>query len=117
VYYFVDDATENFPDNLDVEIVTKNFSPIDSSWFSITTELDNNDNDSYPWTVDISAAFSPGPEEYSDSVRIIIKETGGEVFDVSGWYFSVSEEGLLGGTSMGSAVINRGKLKRPGKSR
>ena len=50
-------------------------------------------------------------------MRIIIKETGGEVFDVSGWYFIVSEEGLLGGTSMGNAVINRGKLKRPGKSR
>ena len=116
MYYFVDDATENFPDNLDVEIADP-FISIDSSWFSITTELDNNDNDSYDWTVDISAAFDPGPEEYSDSVRIIIKETGGEVFDVSGWYFIVSENGLLGGTSMGSAVINRGKLKRPGKSR
>ena len=116
VYYFVDDATENFPDNLDVEIADP-FSPIDSSWFSITTELDNNDNDSYDWTVDISAAFDPGPEEYSDSVRIIIKDSDSEVYDVSGWYFIVSEEGLLGRTSMGSAVINRGKLKRSGETR
>jgi len=122
VYYFVDDATEYFSDNLDVEIVTKNFSPLDSGWFSIIKNLDNNDNDSYPWTVNIDSAFTPTsieplPPGYSDSVRIIIKESGGEVFDVSGWYFSVSEEGLLGGTSMGNAVINRGKLKRPGKSR
>jgi len=121
VYYFVDDATDSsFSDNLDVEIVTKNFSPLDSGWFSITTELDN--NDSYPWTVNIDSAFTPTsieplPPGYSDSVRIIIKESGGEVFDVSGWYFSVSGDGLLGRTSMGSAVINRGKLKRPGKSR
>ena len=115
MYYFVDDATENFPDNLDVEIVTKNFSPIDSSWFSITTSpLDN--VDSLIWNVDIDSAFYPGTQEYSDSVRIIIKESGGEVFDVSGWYFNVSN-GSLGRTSTGSAVINRGKLKRPGKSR
>ena len=99
-----------------MEIVTKNFSPIDSSWFSITTSpLDN--VDSLIWNVDIDSAFYPGTQEYSDSVRIIIKESGGEVFDVSGWYFSVSEDGLLGRTSMGNAVINRGKLKRPGKSR
>ena len=50
-------------------------------------------------------------------MRIIIKDSDSEVFDVSGWYFSVSEDGLLGRTSTGSAVINRGKLKRSGETR
>ena len=123
VYYFVDDATENFPDNLDVEI-TDPFIASDNSWFSIKIlKEDGSDStfanrieniDSLEWTVDISEAI---PSFYSDSVRIIIKDSDSEVFDVSGWYFIVSENGLLGGTSMGSAVINRGKLKRPGKSR
>jgi len=123
VYYFVDDATENFPDNLDVEI-TDPFIASDNSWFSIKIlKEDGSDStfanrieniDSLEWTVDISEAI---PSFYSDSVRIIIKDSDSEVFDVSGWYFSVSEDGLLGRTSMGNAVINRGKLKRPGKSR
>ena len=52
-------------------------------------------------------------------VRIIIKDSdkNSEVYDVSGWYSIVSGPGLLGRTSMGNAVINRGKLKQPGKSR
>jgi len=120
VYYFVDDATEKFPDILPLDIKEwinpatgkqETFYPSDNSWFSIIDTLEN--VDSLVWNVDI---FGSGLQ-YSDSVRIIIKDSDSEVFDVSGWYFIVSENGLLGGTSMGSAVINRGKLKRPGKSR
>jgi hypothetical protein len=133
VYYFVDDATEKkIPLDIKEWInpetgKQETFYPSFNSWFSITTTppgvtpetyaegIEN--HDSLVWHVDISAAFDPSFQEYSDSVRIIIKDSDSEVFDVSGWYFIVSENGLLGGTSMGSAVINRGKLKRPGKSR
>ena len=74
-------------------------------------------NDEYPW---IWENFNDATNLYSsDSVRIIIKDSdkNSEVYDVSGWYSIVSRGGLLGRTSMGSAVINRGKLTRPGKSR
>ena len=98
------------------------FFPSTIGWFSIVLEegppkvyaerIEN--EDSLKWNVSIIEAGL----QYSDSVRIIIKDSDSELFDVSGWYFSVSEDdGLLGRTSMGSAVINRGKLKRPGKSR
>ena len=91
--------------------------PLDPDWKSITLE-DNvtpaeriENNDSLEWSdISIIGVLT------SDSVRIIIKDSDSEVYDVSGWYFSVSD-GLLGRTSMGSAVINRGKLKRPGETR
>jgi len=121
VYYFVVDTSLNFPNNLDLEI-KEPFFPSTIGWFSIVLEegppkvyaerIEN--EDSLKWNVSIIEAGL----QYSDSVRIIIKDSDSELFDVSGWYFSVSEDdGLLGRTSMGSAVINRGKLKRPGKSR
>ena len=91
--------------------------PLDPDWKSITLE-DNvtpaegiENNDSLEWSdISIIGVLT------SDSVRIIIKDSDSEVYDVSGWYFSVSD-GLLGRTSMGSAVINRGKLKRSGETR
>jgi len=120
VYYFVDDVTEKeIPLDIKEWINPETgkqepFNPILNDWFLID-KLEN--VDSLEWTVDLFDAFNPSPYDTSDYVRIIIKDSDSEVFDVSGWFFSVSEDGLLGRTSMGSAVINRGKLKRPRKSR
>ena len=79
-------------------------NPSDDDWEDIEVNIVN--NDSLAWT----------PSFIADSVRIKIKDSSSELNDISGWYFNVSST-LLGRTSTGSAVINRGKLKRPGKSR
>ena len=79
-------------------------NPSDDDWEDIEVNIVN--NDSLAWT----------PSFIADSVRIKIKDSSSELNDISGWYFNVSGT-LLGRTSTGSAVINRGKLKRPGKSR
>ena len=79
-------------------------NPSDDDWEDIEVNIVN--NDSLAWT----------PSFIADSVRIKIKDSSSELNDVSGWYFNVSST-LLGRTSTGRAVINRGKLKRPGKSR
>jgi hypothetical protein len=86
--------------------------PIDEDWKKVNEEGIEDDSFVWDWA-DFNDAS--GLNE-SDKVRIIIKDRDSEVFDASGWYFSVSGS-LLGRTSTGSAVINRGKLKRPGKSR
>jgi len=86
--------------------------PIDEDWKKVNEEGIEEDSFVWDWG-DFNDAS--GLNE-SDKVRIIIKDRDSEVFDASGWYFRVSGS-LLGRTSTGSAVINRGKLKRPGKSR
>jgi hypothetical protein len=79
-------------------------NPSDDDWEEIEVNIVN--NDSLAWT----------PPFIADSVRIKIKDSNSELYDISGWYFSVSS-GLLGRTSTGSVVINRGKLKRSGETR
>ena len=87
---------------------------IDEDWKVIEEGLEN--EDSFVWSH--SSFIDASGLESHDNVRIIIKDSDpdSEVYDVSGWYFSVSS-GLLGRTSTGSAVINRGKLKRSGETR
>ena len=79
-------------------------NPSDDDWEDIEVNIVN--NDSLAWT----------PSFIADSVRIKIKDSSSELNDISGWYFNVSGT-LLGRTSTGSAVINRGKLKRSGETR
>ena len=79
-------------------------NPSDDDWEDIEVNIVN--NDSLAWT----------PSFIADSVRIKIKDASSELNDISGWYFIVSST-LLGRTSTGSAVINRGKLKRSGETR
>jgi len=79
-------------------------NPSDDDWEDIEVNIVN--NDSLAWT----------PSFIADSVRIKIKDSSSELNDISGWYFNVSST-LLGRTSTGSAVINRGKLKRSGETR
>ena len=79
-------------------------NPSDDDWEEIVLNIVN--DDSYAWT----------PTEIADSVRIKITDSNSELNDVSGWYFNVSST-LLGRTSTGRAVINRGKLKRSGETR
>ena len=85
--------------------------PIDEDWKVIEEGIEE---DSFEWSHS-SFIVASGLNE-SDKVRIIIKDRDSEVFDASGWYFSVSGR-LLGRTSTDSAVINRGKLKRSGETR
>ena len=79
-------------------------NPSDDDWEDIEVNIVN--NDSLAWT----------PSFIADSVRIKIKDSSSELNDISGWYFNISST-LLGRTSTGSAVINRGKLKRSGETR
>jgi hypothetical protein len=93
----------------------KGANPIEDNWQRINLEEGILNNDSLAWPIVIpldSAEIASG----GALVRIKIEDSDSEVNDVSGWYFNVSN-GSLGRTSTGSAVINRGKLKRPGKSR
>ena len=58
-----------------------------------------------------------GPDgAYSDSVRIRIKDSNSELYDVSGWYFSVT---VLGPSRIATdnGILNNTRIKRPGKSR
>ena len=86
-------------------------NPID--WIMINIEEGEVNNDWFEWTP-IRIAGPDGV--FSDSVRIKIEDSDSELNDISGWYFSVTS-GLQGSTSIGNAVINNGKIKRPGKSR
>ena len=85
-------------------------NPID--WIMINIEEGIVNNDWFEW----KPIRIAGPEGvYSDSVRIRIKDSNSELYDVSGWYFSVTE----GGTSRiatDNGILNNTRIKRPGKS-
>jgi len=99
--------------NVDV-YYAKGANPIEDNWQRINLEEGIVNNDSLAWPIEIPLTEA---ELISGAlVRIKIEDSDSEVNDVSGWYFNVYNT-LPGRTSTGSAVINRGKLKRPGKSR
>jgi hypothetical protein len=99
--------------NVDV-YYAKGANPLEDNWQRINLEEGIVNNDSLAWPIEIPLTVA---EDSSGAlVRIKIEDSDSEVNDVSGWYFNVYNT-LPGRTSTGSAVINRGKLKRPGKSR
>ena len=74
-------------------------------WQEIDTDLQN--EGTYPW--DIVNTLE------SDSVRIIIKDSNSELYDISGYYFEVDPNSLRIATDNG--ILNNTRIKRPGKSR
>ena len=99
--------------NVDV-YYAKGANPLEDNWQRINLEEGIVNNASLAWPIEIPLTVA---EDSSGAlVRIKIEDSDSEVNDVSGWYFNVYNT-LPGRTSTGSAVINRGKLKRPGKSR
>ena len=75
-------------------------------WQEIDTDLQN--EGTYPW--DIVNTLE------SDSVRIIIKDSNSELYDISGWYFKVAPI-ITPRIATDNGIINNTRIKRPGKSR
>ena len=75
-------------------------------WQEIDTDLQN--EGTYPW--DIVNTLE------SDSVRIIIKDSNSELYDISGWYFKVKIEGSSR-IATDNGILNNTRIKRPEKSR
>ena len=75
-------------------------------WQEIDTDLQN--EGTYPW--DIVNTLE------SDSVRIIIKDSNSELYDISGWYFKVAPI-ITPRIATDNDILNNTRIKRPGKSR
>ena len=75
-------------------------------WQEIVTDLQN--ESTYPW--DIVNTLE------SDFVRIIIKDSNSELYDISGWYFKVKIEGSSR-IATDNGILNNTRIKRPEKSR
>ena len=77
-------------------------------WQKINTEGPIPNEGTYSWVI-------PNALE-SDSVRIIIKDSNSELYDISGWYFKVKIEGSSR-IATDNGILNNTRIKRPGKSR
>ena len=75
-------------------------------WQEIVTDLQN--ESTYPW--DIVNTLE------SDFVRIIIKDSNSELYDISGWYFKVAPI-ITPRIATDNGILNNTRIKRPGKSR
>ena len=73
----------------------------------IVTDLQN--ESTYPW--DIANTFE------SDFVRIIIKDSNSELYDIGGWYFKVAPTRPLPRIATDNGILNNTRIKRPEKSR
>ena len=74
-------------------------------WQEIVTDLQN--ESTYPW--DIVNTLE------SDFVRIIIKDSNSELYDISGWYFKVAPI-ITPRIATDNGILNNTRIKRPGKS-
>ena len=77
-------------------------------WQKINTEDPIPNEGTYSWN--ISNTLN------SDSVRIIIKDSNSELYDISGWYFKVAPI-ITPRIATDNGILNNTRIKRPGKSR
>jgi hypothetical protein len=75
-------------------------------WQEIVTDTTN--TSTYPWVIVNTLE--------SDSVRIIIKDSNSELYDISGWYFKVAPI-ITPRIATDNGILNNTRIKRPGKSR
>jgi len=75
-------------------------------WQEIVTDITN--TSTYPWVIVNTLE--------SDSVRIIIKDSNSELYDISGWYFKVAPI-ITPRIATDNGILNNTRIKRPGKSR